>query len=69
MTCPHCLQSFQIYNELKFLNAAKKYMLKASCPICHKYIKFLKFSESKTLSSEQITDMYDHNDRMDNGGV
>lgn len=43
-------------------------MLKASCPVCNKYIKFLAFSESKTLSSEEIKDMYDHNDQKEGGG-
>jgi hypothetical protein len=68
MTCPHCLSCFQIYKEYKFLNAAQKYMLKASCPVCNKYIKFLAFSESKTLSSEEIKDMYDHNYQKERGG-
>lgn len=68
MTCAYCFNSFQISTELKFINASNKYMLKSSCPVCNKYLKFLKFSESKTLSSEEIKDMYEHNARMERGG-
>jgi len=63
MKCPHCKESFQIYIEEKIINNGNKYMLRASCPSCHKWIKWLAFSESKILSSEEIQEMYNYNDK------
>ena len=68
MTCPHCLNSFKAYKEEKIMNKAQKYMLKASCPICNKWLKWLTFNESKMLSAQEIRAMYDHNEMIGRGG-
>lgn len=65
ITCIHCHFEFSAYLEKIEKNSLNKYVIRASCPSCLRYLKWLRFSDSKILSPSKIEEMYKHNMEID----
>lgn len=60
LPCTKCRTPIDQYKEEQILDSGNKYRIKATCPHCGAYIKWLAFLESN-LSPDIIAMMENHN--------